>query len=452
MKRLSLILLVILIASCSTYYQVNQEFNSRFEQGNLASAESFLKKNKTKRTRFLYYANRGVVNALEGQYEESNKWFEKAYIYSEDYAKDPAAVAASFLVNPQVVPYQAEDHEQLLILYYKALNYLKLNDYEAALVECRRLNVRLNQLSDKYKSDNKYRRDAFIHNLMGIIYEASGDVNNAFIAYRNAYEIYESDYEKLFGLGPPTQLKQDLLRTAYLNGFMTELYQYEDEFGMSYQPVQTDANLIFFWHNGLGPVKGEWSLNFAVQGGDGAMAFASTDEGMSFPIPINSLSDEQSNALADLKVFRVAFPKYIERPVSFAGAYLEKEGSTFDLELAEDVNDIAFKTLQERMLKELGKGILRVALKKAAEKQLRKESDGWGAVMGIVNAVTEKADTRNWQTIPHSIYYSRIPLDIGKNELVLKTFNVKANQPVEEVFTYDVDQKGVTLFQVYQSF
>src|SRR3546814_7467610 len=45
------------------------------------------------------------------------------------------------------------------------------SDLEEALAECRRVNIRLQQLSDKYHSERKYQRDAFIHNLMGIIYQ-----------------------------------------------------------------------------------------------------------------------------------------------------------------------------------------------------------------------------------------------------------------------------------------
>lgn len=438
--------------SCATYYQVNQEFNSRFERGELASAEKFLQKNKTKRTKFLYYANRGVVNAMEGEYEVSNKWFERAYIYNEDYRKKATEVAASFLVNPTVAPYRAEDHEQLLLLYYKALNYLKVNDYESALVECRRLNLQLAELGDKYKSDKKYKRDGFIHNLMGIAYEASGDVNNAFIAYRNAYEIYKEDFSNLFGVTSPDQLKKDILRTAHLNGFQNELYFYEQEFDMKFENKESEAELVFFWHNGLGPVKGEWSINFAVSdGGGGFLTFANTEYGMSFPFSSGSLSNDESNGLKDLKVFRVAFPKYIERPPVFNSAYIEYRGSRYDLELGEDVNKIAFKTLEERMLKELGKGLLRVALKKSAEAAVREESEGWGAILGLVNAFTEKADTRNWQTIPHSIYYTRVPLNLGVNEIKLKTQNFDKGGSADEKFTFDVTKKGQTVFHSFQS-
>ena len=117
------------------------------------------------------------------------------------------------------------------------MNYLQMDQMEEALVEVRKINIKLNELNDKYPDyKNRYQRDAFAHLLMGLIYEASGNYNDAFIAYRNAYETYQSDYVKNFGLGAPLQLKYDLLRMASLCGFTSELRQYETEFGLTYQP------------------------------------------------------------------------------------------------------------------------------------------------------------------------------------------------------------------------
>lgn len=438
--------------SCSTYYQINSEFNTRFEQGDLESAEKFLKNNKTKKTKFLYYANRGVVNSLKGDYEASNHWLERAYLYHQDYQKNYFDEAASFMVNPNVVAYKAEDHEQLLLLYYKALNYLRLKNYEAALVECRRLNDQLQVLSDKYKSENKYKRDAFVHNLMGIIYEASGDVNNAFIAYRNAYEIYQDDYQRLFGVTAPDQLKQDLLRTAHRMGFYDEVSRFEQQFETTYKPsANPDGELVFFWHNGLGPIKGEWSINFAVEkGGDGFVTFANSEQGMSFPFVFSSGDGTSGGDLSDINMLRIAFPKYEERGLIFESGTLITTDGSFELQPAEDVNKIAFKTLEERMLRELAKGLLRAALKEAAEKQLSQENEGFGAVLGLVNALTEKADTRNWQTLPHTIHYARVPLKTGENEVGLTLFDTDRGQSVKQNFTYTIS-KGETVFQVYQS-
>ena len=43
--------------------------------------------------------------------------------------------------------------------------------------------------------------------------------------------------------------------------------------------------------------------------------------------------------------------------------------------------------------------------------------------MGIANVATEKADTRNWQSLPSTISYARIPLQEGRNTISFKASN-----------------------------
>ncbi len=453
-KTICSLAILIALTSCASFYQLNYEFNKNFEQGRIEEAASILDQNKKaakSKTRFLYYANQGVVEHLLGNYKESNDWLEQAYLFGEDYHKNYLNFAASYFLNPNLIVYPGEDHEHLMLLYYKALNFLKMQDFESALVECRRLNQRLYELGDKYISENKYQKDAFVHNLMGIIYDASGDYNNAFIAYRNALEIYQNEFAEMFGLTAPEQLKKDLLRTASLAGFPEELDRFSAEFGMHYvkQEPSEGGELLFFWHNGLSPVKDEWSINFVAVKGDGGQVFFQNEEfGLNFPFYYDT-NEEGNASITDLTGTRVAFPKYVEREPFFTSASLEINNYYYPLEKAEDINAIAFKTLRERMLEELGKGLLRVALKKIVEKQVRKEDETLGFLVGLVNFASEQADTRNWQTIPHSIHYSRVPLAAGENEVVLHT---EAPRSAESTQTFKfVGQKGKTQFQTYQS-
>lgn len=449
-----LILMVVLLglSGCASFYELNYEFNKSFEQGKIEEAANLLDQNKKagkSKTRFLYYANQGVVEHLLGNYQESNNWLEQAYIFGEDYHNNYLNFAASYFLNPNLIVYPGEDHEHLMLLYYKALNFLKMEDYESALVECRRLNQRLYELGDKYISESKYQKDAFVHNLMGIIYDAAGDYNNAFIAYRNSLEIYQNEYSEMFSMSVPDQLKQDLLRTASLAGFPEDFDRYMDEFQIEYDTtVPSGGNLVFFWHNGLAPVKDEWSINFVAVKGDGGQIFFQNEEyGLNFPFYYDT--NESGNAsITDLTGTRVAFPKYVEREPYFTSARIETGSRAYQLDKAEDINAIAFKTLRERMLEELGKGLLRVALKKTVEKQVRKENETLGFLVGIMNFASEQADTRNWQTIPHSIHYTRIPLKEGENSIELVTEGHRSEET--QTFTFE-GAKGKTQFQSYQS-
>lgn len=448
---LRMLALACMLSSCATYYQQHYDFNSEFEKGDLSRALEVLQKKEAlanSKSKFLYFVNNGLLLSIMGKYEASNEFFEKAFLFGEDYHVNYFHEATGYFTNPNMSVYRGEDHEHLMLLYFKAINYLKMNKPQEALVECRRLNIRLNQLSDKYKSERKYQRDAFVHNLMGIIYQSTGDYNNAFIAYRNALKIYEDDYRDLFSIQAPLQLKKDLMNTALWTGFVEEFRAYQDRFRMQdYVPERPQAELVFFWHNGLSPVKNEWNINFILDyRSDNMVVFTNEQLGIAFPFHVDE-SREKSD-LQSLEIFRVAFPKYQERPEYYHRAFLRADSLTIPLELSEDISKIAFHSLKERMVLEFSKGLLRAALKKAAELSIRKEDEGLAALIGVVNALTEKADTRNWQTLPHSIYYARVPLRTGQNNL---HFSISAGQDVADYrFSYQAT-KAQTLFHTFSS-
>jgi hypothetical protein len=329
------------------------------------------------------------------------------------------------------------------------MNYLMLGNNESAMVEARKITQRLYDLNDKYKNrKNRYADDAFAHILIGLIYDASNDVNNAFIAYRNAVKVYDSIYTPQFGIPIPDQLKKDLLRTAYLNGFQDELTFFSTKFNTKYkhQP-QSSANLVFLWENGMGPVKSEWSLMFSkLNSSDGFMQFQNDEMGLAVPFNTGALSNADRSALSDLSVFRVAFPKYLERKPIYSSANIRLGDQVFALNKAQDCNAILFKTMEDRMLREFANSLLRLATKKALETAVKSKDKTAGAILGIVNAMTEQSDTRNWQTLPYEISYVRIPVSKGPQTIIL---DLKSSQGNKEIcIDVDMPEKG----QVFKSF
>ncbi len=426
-----ILLIPVIVAGCSmpTFYQRFYDFNHLVSDGNLAKAEEMLTRQAPRmqagRLRFLYEVNAGLVLAMQGKFKESNAHFEQADLFVEDFRKNVLEEGSALLLNPNLTTYRGEDHEVLMINYYKALNYLQMYDYENALVEARRMNLRLQALSQKYQSGNKYKRDAFIHLLMGLIYDASGEYNNAFIAYRNALEIYEDDFSRLFNLPAPAQLQQDLVRTADLSGLYAERDRYIEQFQLNYtRPLPGQGWLVMLWNNGLGPVKVESGLNFTiVYGHDGRVTFVNREYGLSFPFYLDEEHD-----LNGLTWIKVVFPRYVERPEMFVRAELATQGRVYRFQKAEDINAISFKVLEERRVLELTKSLLRVALKQAAAAQAGKENEGLGTALSIIGSLTESADTRNWQTLPHSIYYTRVPLTAGNHELEMLLYSVNGQR------------------------
>jgi hypothetical protein len=145
----------------------------------------------------------------------------------------------------------------------------------------------------------------------------------------------------------------------------------------------------------------------------------------------------------------VAFPRYRERPVYYPAATLRTEEQIYPLEIVEDLNRIAIHSLRERMMLEFSKGLLRAALKKATEHSVRKEDETLGALIGMINAMTEHADTRNWQTLPYSIAYARVPLAEGTNNVDF-ALEEPGGGRVNHRFTYQA-KRDQTLFHTFSS-
>lgn len=443
----------LLFSSCATWYQRTAAFQDAVTQGNFEQAEKLLSKDKRqsrKKNQILYSLNQGYVYFMLGQFEKSNAAFETAEQLTEEQHKEVMTEAAVLVSNPEIRAYKPEDFEVIMINFYKALNYLQLNNMEDALVEVRKINIRLQQLNDKYPAHkNRYRQDAFAQLLMGLIYDAAGDANNAFIAYRNAYNTYQTDYVKHFGLQPPEQLKKDLLRTAYTCGLTDELAQYEKEFGMGYTPAPPSPHgqLVLFWLNGFGPVKTEWGITFTkMDRGDGAIVFHNEELGLTFPFfRNNGYSDNDRNSLANVNVVRAVFPKYRERPRMYTQATLQYDGKSYRLEEAEDINQIAFKTLHDRMLREMSASLLRVGIKQGIKRAASKQNEWLGFAVGLANAFTEKADTRGWQTLPYTISYVRVPLNADENTVILH-YSGARTAPDRQQLTIPANRKATRFF------
>ncbi|MDR1414345.1 MAG: hypothetical protein LBI96_00910 [Odoribacteraceae bacterium] len=418
-------LLLALATGCATWHQRTIAFHDAVRAENYEEANRQLAKSKSqarKKNEILYHMNAGYVKFMLGDSPGSNAALEKAEILAENQRRGIASAAAALVTNPEARPYQPEDIELIMINFYKSMNYLKENDREGALVEARKINLKLEQLNDKYPDHAKrYQRDAFAHLLMGLIYDASGDDNNAFIAYRNAYDIYNSDYAAMFGILPPEQLKKDLLRSAHRNGFTAELAAYERAFGFTYTPAPPAADLVVLWLNGLGPVKEQAVFRFVATTRGGIVTFSDEEQGLVFPFPLGAGTN-----IANASILSVAFPRYASRPPRYLRAILTTNSVDQPLELVENINDIAIKTLHDRMLREFANTLLRLAVKKGIEHAARQQNEWLGLIAGIVNSATEMADTRNWQTLPHSISYTRVPVAAGENNIMLRCLSPDA--------------------------
>ena len=89
---------------------------------------------------------------LAGEYMQSNAQLESAAQEVERlYTRTIRTETAAFLTNDNVLPYEGDPYEHVMINIIKALNYAAMGQPMEAVVEARQIDHRLNVLSDAAK-------------------------------------------------------------------------------------------------------------------------------------------------------------------------------------------------------------------------------------------------------------------------------------------------------------
>jgi hypothetical protein len=409
------------------------------------------------KSRVLYGMDRGMTLQLAGEYQQSNEVLEQAEQEVERlYTRSVRTESLAFMTNDNSLPYEGEPYEQVMINVLKALNYASLDLWQDALVEARRIDHRLNVLADTTKEKAGYRDDGFARYLSGILYESTGDVNNAFIAYRKAYETFDAA-RAWSRTGVPLQLRADLLRTAdalHLSQEFAEYHQlFPDTSWKTIEEQQRLAQVLVISYNGRAPLKEDQFLDLPVS--MDALQLVLLNRGFS------SGNRQQQRATDSVlyglngRVVRVALPKIVPQktqiPVDTVNLIPEQGPPVVvRTELGENVTALADKALSERMPGIAVKAVARAAFKyslaegatRGTQHAVGGDAGPWVALaVGLLAkgfaVASEEADKRSWRTLPDEIHLARawvppgayhVNTSAGSTGAPTKTFLLRAGE------------------------
>lgn len=370
-------------------------------------------------------------------------WLEQQAQYRISHGLEQASALFS---NDQAISYTPADYEQALLHHYQALNYLFLNKDDDALVEIRKANqVQERALARRDEALQKSKQEAeqagvsdlveqatsslpqaqiavgkfkgkvqsiYTIYLSALLYEAKGDLNDAYVDYRRAYELLPDN----------PFVQQDLVRLSGRLGLIDDQKKLRKKFALPERPESASSpsssgQLIILSEQGLIPQMQEIYL----------------------PVPLVS-SD------GTFKSYTLALPWYPANPATPAAGTVQIDGAVERLSVLMSFNELAAYSLQERLPGIVTRQILRLGTKEWMRHEASKSGgDLGGLLVGVYNMLSEHADTRSWSTLPADVMLWRGELSGGSHSL---TIGFGENQ---QVLTVPVTKNRITLVWVQQS-
>ena len=261
-----------------------------------------------------------------------------------------------------------------------------------------------------------------------LIFESVGQLSDARIARQNALNAYVRLGEKLNVTAPEFSVPKD---------------------------ASNWGEVIIVHYNGLLPLKRTETIQVAW---DKALATANAaQEG-------ESVSPEVQNAVvAGLygSAVTLSFPVLVPQPYAVKGSFAVAGGQLFYMQKVADFAAAAALDLQEKMPGILFRTATRAVVKEIASAQARRAAqsatneDTWGDLAGMfvsaVGAALERADTRQWFTLPAEVRMTRLFLTPQTQDIKLLFRDGNGNIIGEHTFKQVPVRKGERIFLHYRT-
>ncbi|MBN8554602.1 MAG: hypothetical protein J0L93_04080 [Deltaproteobacteria bacterium] len=387
MRSLFLFALIFLSACATTYENAAKRSWNLMKDGKVDEALKIYEKDVTSdKEKLLRLMDEGILLRVGKRYKESNeKFFAAAKIIDLSGYISLGEQSVTLLTNEKQTVYQGEDFEKVLIHLYLGLNFLNLKNYEAALVETRKVNEILFKMISE--SARPYELNAFAKYLGALLFENDRNDNDALVSYRETLKLDPSLEQKFPVLG------QDLMRILKRQGMTGELEEFKKKFGNeSWEKAKKsldnrDGAAVLLFESGKSPEKYSSRERHLKAGKGGTL--------LEVAIP-------------------VAY--YKNRPTQIQSAILSVGGQKAQTVILNDIERTAIEQLKDRMGRAMAKALLTAGVKAGIATGIGKATNNsdLGVLAGIALFLSSEADTRSWLLLPGELQVAKIFLAPGK--------------------------------------
>jgi hypothetical protein len=315
--------------------------------------------------------------------------------------------ALALLTSDNARPYQPRATERLFIAYYGMLSYARLERWEDAAVEARRMVSLIAQRDDDRDADEQPLHSALVH-LAGAVFERAGRAGEAEVAYRAAHRIHEGAPD-----APPRLRREDgevlvVLERGFVAHRVTEQInvffgddENQDTVDMRRRGGRRnrDASIM----SSIGHV---WSSD-ADQGDAGGADSARVDRR-------RHRDDDGGYWLA------VAFPALRRggRPLRET-MRVSADGVAVDgMRIASVLDDAAAVDERRDRVATMARAVARASAKYAITKAVKdKKGETAGTLANMGASLLERADVRSWHLLPQEVQLVRLTVPAGTRSL-----------------------------------
>lgn len=384
----------------SADYHASAELLEKLEKDNVYKSKDAV----------LLHLEKGMVTHFSGDYEKSNQFLDTVEKEIEaNFTKSVSRGFQSMLVSDNALVYDGEDYEDVYLNVFKALNYIHLNDYDAALVEARRIAFKLEgievrnrglaetisrtdslQYAEWKTGDRVIENSALGHYLSAVLFAKTNRPDNARIEVDRLYRAIEDQKSAYNFQSPP---KDDIEKLKDQNAY----------------------NVLITGFSGRAPIKTQHDFRLFLEKPAGYFKFS---------VPSLELYHSAVNRVDVVVDDSTRYPTYIIEEMD---------------KVAQDVYQVKEPIIYARALT---RSVLKTAGVNRISNHISEKNESLGILswlLGIAGQeISEKADLRSWQTLPGKAHVNTIQLPPGNHTIILEYYSSAGRLLYSEEQTIEV--------------
>ena len=428
------LIFALLFVSCS-YVSTNnvffEETTQKVYSGNYTGAINSVINAKEEvyqlKDRVMYYLDLGMLYHYDGQYKLSNQLLTQAERAIEElYTKSVSKAALSLVLNDNAMDYGGEEYEDIYLNFFKALNYINLDNTSDAFVEIRRLNGKLDVLEDKYAElgsrmntskdakieiktgKNKFYNSAMARYLSILLHRNSHDWGNVRIDNKKFDSAWKTQADVYNFVKPDLSVSLD---------------------------KKADSRLNLFCFSGKSPEKR--SRTWWIRTWNDHIFVGSSKEALSGEKVSNYFDMIYWKDVTDNLFFKFEIPVMQNRASAIDRIQVMIDGVKHAPVLLENIDNVASSTFElkknliylKTIIRTVSKGLLTKQGKDKIDEQVNNELFASLLNLGadLAVAATEQADLRISHYFPKLAHIAEIHLPAGEHTLEVQYLNKYGN-------------------------